>query len=129
MGSRRSRSMHFRPTATTVSIPGLVAVSTSGDVCPCTDFIAIASCEANSDFELAVTGGDGSEVQYCKPCASILSASSLTVFADYIGFSPSLNSIIVTHQGTDPTKLCVQLFRKYYASVLTLVSERPTSPM
>ncbi|KAL1726026.1 Alpha/Beta hydrolase protein [Schizophyllum commune] len=63
-----------------------------------------ASCEANSDFELSVTGGDGSEVQYCN-----LSAPSLTNDVDYIGFSPSLNSIIVAHEGTDPTKLCADL--------------------
>ncbi|KAL1746148.1 alpha/beta-hydrolase [Schizophyllum fasciatum] len=47
-----------------------------------------SSCEANSDFEISANGGDGAEHQYY-----------------YVGFSPSLKTIIVAHEGTDPTKL------------------------
>ncbi|TRM58504.1 alpha/beta-hydrolase [Schizophyllum amplum] len=46
------------------------------------------SCEANSDFEVSANGGDGADIQYY-----------------YIGYSPSLQTIIVAHQGTDPKEL------------------------
>ncbi|TRM58502.1 Alpha/Beta hydrolase protein [Schizophyllum amplum] len=46
------------------------------------------SCTANGDFELYGYGGDGGDVQYY-----------------YLGYSPSLQTIIVAHQGTDPTEL------------------------
>ncbi|KAL1746149.1 Alpha/Beta hydrolase protein [Schizophyllum fasciatum] len=47
-----------------------------------------AACSATGDFELNVHGGDGGDVQYY-----------------YVGWSPSLKTIIVAHQGTDPTQL------------------------
>ncbi|CAA7259111.1 unnamed protein product [Cyclocybe aegerita] len=46
-----------------------------------------AACNANSDFQVTLTGGDGNEIQIY-----------------YVGFSPSQNSIIVAHEGTDPTQ-------------------------
>ncbi|KAL9716656.1 hypothetical protein Ac2012v2_001108 [Leucoagaricus gongylophorus] len=47
-----------------------------------------ANCEANSDFVPVASGGDGSSVQFW-----------------YVGHSPSQNTIIVGHQGTDTTKI------------------------
>ncbi|KAF8637491.1 hypothetical protein AX17_002795 [Amanita inopinata Kibby_2008] len=47
-----------------------------------------AECDANSDFIPVASGGDGSNVQYW-----------------FVGYSPSLNSVIVAHQGTDVTKI------------------------
>ncbi|KIM40186.1 hypothetical protein M413DRAFT_446346 [Hebeloma cylindrosporum] len=46
------------------------------------------ACRANSDFQPTLVGGDGNALQ---------------IF--FVGFSPSQNSVIVAHQGTDPTKL------------------------
>ncbi|KAJ3574449.1 hypothetical protein NP233_g1765 [Leucocoprinus birnbaumii] len=45
-------------------------------------------CAANADFKPVAVGGNGLSVQFW-----------------YVGFSPSLNSVIVAHQGTDNTKL------------------------
>ncbi|KAJ3506601.1 hypothetical protein NLJ89_g6780 [Agrocybe chaxingu] len=49
-----------------------------------------AACNANSDFQVTLTGGDGNEIQIY-----------------YVGFSPSQNSIIVAHEGTE--KNCLSL--------------------
>ncbi|KDR85996.1 hypothetical protein GALMADRAFT_85203 [Galerina marginata CBS 339.88] len=50
------------------------------------------ACKANSDFQPTLVGGDGNIVQ---------------IF--FVGFSPSQNSIIVAHEGTDPTQLLADL--------------------
>ncbi|KAF9055682.1 lipase class 3 family protein [Panaeolus papilionaceus] len=47
-----------------------------------------ANCAANSDFIPTASGGDGSSVQFW-----------------YVGFSPSQNTVIVAHQGTDPSQI------------------------
>ncbi|KAG6819835.1 hypothetical protein H0H93_008092 [Arthromyces matolae] len=47
-----------------------------------------ASCEANSDFIPVASGGDGSSIQYW-----------------FVGYSPSQSTVIVSHQGTDTSKL------------------------
>ncbi|KAF5312849.1 hypothetical protein D9619_002479 [Psilocybe cf. subviscida] len=47
-----------------------------------------ANCQANSDFIPTASGGDGSSVQFW-----------------YVGFSPSQASVIVAHQGTNPSEI------------------------
>lgn len=47
-----------------------------------------SNCEANSDFEPVASGGDGDDVQFW-----------------YVGYSPSLSTVIVAHQGTDPSQI------------------------
>ncbi|KAJ7639216.1 lipase class 3 family protein [Roridomyces roridus] len=47
-----------------------------------------AHCDANPGFQTVASGGDGDEVQYW-----------------YVGYDATLNTIIVVHQGTDPTEL------------------------
>ncbi|KAK0202424.1 alpha/beta-hydrolase [Desarmillaria ectypa] len=47
-----------------------------------------SNCEANSDFEPVASGGDGGDVQFW-----------------YVGYSPSLSTVIVAHQGTDPSQI------------------------
>ncbi|KAF8799866.1 lipase class 3 family protein [Phlegmacium glaucopus] len=47
-----------------------------------------ANCAANSDFIPVASGGDGGSVQFW-----------------YVGFSPSLRTVIVAHQGTDTSKI------------------------
>ncbi|KAF8997861.1 Alpha/Beta hydrolase protein [Cyathus striatus] len=47
-----------------------------------------ADCKANSDFIPVASGGDGGAVQFW-----------------FVGYSPSLDSVIVSHQGTDPSKM------------------------
>ncbi|KAF9443746.1 lipase class 3 family protein [Macrolepiota fuliginosa MF-IS2] len=47
-----------------------------------------ANCNANPDFIPVASGGDGSSVQFW-----------------YVGFSPSQASVIVAHQGTDPSQI------------------------
>lgn len=46
-----------------------------------------ANCQANPSFEPIASGGDGSDVQFW-----------------YVGYDPSLKTIIVAHQGTDPSQ-------------------------
>ncbi|KIK67315.1 hypothetical protein GYMLUDRAFT_238620 [Collybiopsis luxurians FD-317 M1] len=46
------------------------------------------ACKANADFQLTLAGGDGNDIQNY-----------------FVGFSPSLQSIIVSHEGTDPLQL------------------------
>ncbi|SJL13761.1 uncharacterized protein ARMOST_17209 [Armillaria ostoyae] len=45
-------------------------------------------CQANPGFKPVASGGDGDDVQFW-----------------YVGYDPSLNTIIVGHQGTDTTKI------------------------
>ncbi|KAI0249662.1 Alpha/Beta hydrolase protein [Lactifluus subvellereus] len=51
-----------------------------------------AHCLANPDFKPVSWGGDGDITQFW-----------------YVGFSPSLNTVIVAHQGTDKTKFFADL--------------------
>ncbi|KAF9481532.1 alpha/beta-hydrolase [Pholiota conissans] len=50
------------------------------------------ACSANSDFQVTLVGGDGNGVQIY-----------------FVGYSPSQNSIIVAHEGTDPTQFLSDL--------------------
>ncbi|KAJ3728624.1 alpha/beta-hydrolase [Lentinula raphanica] len=52
------------------------------------DWTCGEACEANSDFQVSLVGGDGDAIQIY-----------------YVGYSPSLEAIIVAHEGTDPTQL------------------------
>ncbi|KAJ3784012.1 Alpha/Beta hydrolase protein [Lentinula aff. detonsa] len=52
------------------------------------DWTCGEACEANSDFEVSLVGGDGDDIQNY-----------------FVGYSPSLEAIIVAHEGTDPTQL------------------------
>ncbi|KAK7686333.1 hypothetical protein QCA50_010557 [Cerrena zonata] len=47
-----------------------------------------ANCQANSGFQPVASGGDGNVTQFW-----------------YVGFDPSLQTVIVAHQGTDTSKL------------------------
>jgi len=49
-------------------------------------------CEGNPDFQPVASGGDGGKTQFW-----------------YVGFSPSQNTVIVSHQGTDTSKLLADL--------------------
>ncbi|KAK2462711.1 hypothetical protein APHAL10511_005229 [Amanita phalloides] len=52
------------------------------------DWSCGANCHANPDFIPVDSGGDGSDVQYW-----------------YVGYSPSLRSVIVAHQGTNTSEI------------------------
>ncbi|KAI0630904.1 lipase [Trametes polyzona] len=45
-------------------------------------------CEANPTFQLIASGGDGDDVQFW-----------------FVGFDPTLNTVVVSHEGTNPDKL------------------------
>ncbi|KAI9458354.1 lipase [Lactarius psammicola] len=51
-----------------------------------------ANCQANSDFQPVASGGDGGATQFW-----------------YVGFSPSQNTVIVAHQGTDTSQFFADL--------------------
>ncbi|KAF5348060.1 hypothetical protein D9758_010002 [Tetrapyrgos nigripes] len=46
-----------------------------------------ANCKANADFIPTASGGNGGSVQFW-----------------FVGYSPSLDTVIISHQGTDPTE-------------------------
>ncbi|KAF8159295.1 lipase [Crassisporium funariophilum] len=47
-----------------------------------------ANCDANPNFQPVASGGDGTDVQFW-----------------FVGFDPTLETVIVSHQGTDPSKI------------------------
>jgi len=47
-----------------------------------------ANCDANPGFRPVASGGDGSDVQFW-----------------FVGFDPSLSTVIVSHQGTNPSQI------------------------
>lgn len=47
-----------------------------------------SNCEANPNFIPVASGGDGSSVQYW-----------------FVGYDPTLNEVIVSHQGTDASAM------------------------
>ncbi|KAH9074975.1 lipase [Lactarius deliciosus] len=51
-----------------------------------------SNCQANSDFQPVASGGDGDATQFW-----------------YVGFSPSQNTVIVAHQGTDTSEFFADL--------------------
>ncbi|KAF7299622.1 Lipase-3 domain-containing protein [Mycena chlorophos] len=50
------------------------------------------ACEANPNFEVALTGGMGDAVQFF-----------------FVGYYPETNSVIISHEGTDPVELMSDL--------------------
>ncbi|KAJ4475797.1 Alpha/Beta hydrolase protein [Lentinula aciculospora] len=52
------------------------------------DWTCGEACEANADFAVSLVGGDDNDIQNY-----------------FVGYSPSLEAIIVAHEGTDPTQL------------------------
>ncbi|KAI6110963.1 alpha beta-hydrolase [Pisolithus croceorrhizus] len=50
------------------------------------------ACEAVPGFQVSLTGGDGDDIQYY-----------------YVGYWPSGGTVVVAHQGTDPTQLLADL--------------------
>ncbi|KAF8586046.1 lipase [Ramaria rubella] len=51
-----------------------------------------ANCNANPGFIPEASGGDGSETQFW-----------------YVGFDPTLNTVVVGHQGTDPSEILADI--------------------
>jgi len=73
------------------------------------------ACSATSGFQPTLTGGDGARIPFCEYLyAYALSYNSLRFvltanFPVFVGYWPQQNSVIVSHQGTDPTQLYVTL--------------------
>lgn len=62
-----------------------------------------ANCNATSYFQPSASGGDGVNTWYCMQ-RSLLSSSCqyLTCyFTGFVGYHPTLNNVIISHQGTD----------------------------
>jgi hypothetical protein len=70
-------------------LPGIIT-GTPADV---NHINKIANCQANPSFEPIASGGDGDAVQFW-----------------YVGYDPTLKTIIVAHQGTDFSELWVIRF-------------------
>lgn len=66
---------------------------------------AIEACDATSDFQPTLVGGDGNAIQICK-CSRIDGPGSVLIFGKvFVGYWPSQDTIVVGHEGTDPTEL------------------------
>jgi hypothetical protein len=81
-----------------------------------------ANCDANPGFQPIASGGDGGSVQFCEwnmfedvSGGSASRANHESV--GYVGFDPTLNTIIVAHQGTDSSKMYVLFF--HHPSILS----------
>jgi hypothetical protein len=89
-------------------LPGIVAVSSCQREKKITcDLISIsATCNANADFIPVASGGDGSDVQFCKLHFYLEHFRRLTsIRLGYVGFSPTQETVIVAHQGTDTSEM------------------------
>jgi hypothetical protein len=67
---------------------GPVEVSNTLQIYEWVLIMSAANCQANPGFVPIATGGDGSSVQYW-----------------FVGYNPSSQEVIVSHQGTDPSQL------------------------
>ncbi|KAK7038706.1 hypothetical protein VNI00_010590 [Paramarasmius palmivorus] len=66
------------------------------------------NCNANKDFKPVASGGNGGSIQFCKPGKYASEDDRHLTFSSslgYVGFSPSLNTVIVAHQGTDVSEI------------------------
>lgn len=61
------------------------------------------NCDANPGFKPVAAGGDGVVTQFCKPRWNYgeYNANALLAHIGFVGYDPSLDEIIVSHQGTD----------------------------
>lgn len=63
------------------------------------------ACAALSGFQPTLVGGDGNAVQICT-CLLTQTPCILTPLKKvFVGYWPDKNSVVVAHEGTDPTKL------------------------
>lgn len=66
-----------------------------------------ANCNANPGFKPVASGGNGNSIQYCKTLTSYIASLTYAwvIFerAGYVGYDPNLNTVVVSHQGTDPS--------------------------
>ncbi|KAF7798692.1 hypothetical protein EIP86_009916 [Pleurotus ostreatoroseus] len=72
------------------------------------------NCEANPTFKPVASGGDGSSVQFCGYRAGSRSRIDLIPYLTfrhigYVGYDPALDTVIVSHQGTDPSEIAALL--------------------
>lgn len=66
------------------------------------------ACSANTGFVPSISGGDGNGVQFCKNLYFALQVVIQVFNFDclgYVGYWPTQNTVVVAHQGTDPTQL------------------------
>jgi hypothetical protein len=65
----------------------------------------------NPGFKTIASGGDGTVVQYCQSLCdySYRLRSVLTSVVGFVGYDPVLKMIIVSHQGTDFSKMYVHV--------------------
>ena len=64
-------------------------------------------CDANPTFKPVAVGGDGNQTQFCESlgACSIWLAHPVSCNPGFSGYDPSLNEVIVSHQGTDTSQL------------------------
>lgn len=67
-----------------------------------------ANCNANSGFKPVASGGDGATTQYCECLSSLINRVNISDDrAGFVGYDPALKTVIVSHQGTDTSKMFV----------------------
>ena len=67
-----------------------------------------ANCDANPGFEPVASGGNGGDEQFCElPCECVSCLMHVLTYElpGYVGFDPSLGTVIVAHQGTNTSNL------------------------
>lgn len=68
--------------------------------------IIVGACDALPGFQPTVVGGDGDAVQNCEPITLEFILTEFIVSNQvFVGYWPDQDTVVVAHQGTDPTKL------------------------
>ena len=65
------------------------------------------NCEANPSFEPVASGGDGDSTQYCTWREGSACRAYTDGWSGFVGYDPNLDTVIVSHQGTDPDEMYV----------------------
>jgi hypothetical protein len=100
------------------------------------------ACRAVSDFMPTLTGGDGDDTQYCKQSSQsrkarihLLEPHDTATILVYVGYWPTQSSVVVAHQGTNPSELYVPTFSSNRTLIHILItpqfgcSDRHTLPL
>ena len=71
-------------------------------------------CDATPGFQTSLVGGNGGDIPHCElstsmpyshPTNLLSTTDTLRAFLVYVGFDPTSETVVVAHQGTDPSKI------------------------
>lgn len=63
------------------------------------------ACDALPGFQPTLNGGDGNGVQFCEYYFSHGAVYGSDYALVFVGYWPGSKSVVVAHEGTDPTQM------------------------